>query len=1382
MARYALVIGIANYNNFSNLEKAVVDAEAIAQRLERHGNFQEVKRLPRKWLNDENRWAVASDKRLKGKELGDELRTFLLEQAVKNEAVVYFAGHGFPVSSCLGVAEGYLATSDCTEDGRNAILLRHLNALIAQSDLSSLVILLDCCYAGTLLEKQLLQPTLTAFNTKRDYYLITACRGFEKAYEGEDHGYFTRAIIKGLSVENADEKGKVSGDRLFDFIASELKGSGQEPIRLGWGRSITLVQYPHKQTTRVIDETCPYQGLKAFDKDQAQFFFGREKVVQQLIEKLVQANFVPIIGASGSGKSSVVRAGLIPQLEKNGWRVLEPILPGIEPLAELKRALITLFERSNFREIYSLIETEGLRPVIEKLPNEERFLLVIDQFEEVFTVCFKEKERHQFIELLTQVTEIPDSPLAIVTTMRADFLEPCLYYESLTHLIQHKALYMPPLVGAELEEGIATPANLQGYQLETGLLGAILQDVGQEKGCLPLLQFALTELWQQRDRESHKLTLTNYNELGGVIGALNRHAHTLYKDFTEQEQEWVKQIFLKLVRTGVQEKDTRQRQQKAKLLAIAGDNQTHQNTITKVLDKLVDGRLLVTNRDEEDWVDLAHEALMDGWETFAQWRQENRELRRLIDRMEDAYQEWKKHPSDQNLIMGGLLVQVRQKWQYLKLNLDDELVSFYKISIFHEQDRISTVEGLRTESKLREKATKVSNLLPLKPLEGLLLAIGSMGFNLNKLPQQILTPVLSNLSQAMELSRVPILCHGHENFILSVAFSPNGQMIATSGVDKTVRLWDLQGQPIGQPFQGHEAAIHSVAFSPDGQTIVSGGEDKTIRLWNLQGKPIGQPFQGHEDSIHSVAFSPDGQTIVSGGEDKTIRLWNLQGQPIGQPFQGHDSSVYSVAFSPDGNMIASGSWDKTVRLWNLQGQPIGQPFQGHKTSVRSVTFSPDGNIIASGSGDNTVRLWNLQGQPIGQPFQGHENNVMSVAFSPDGQIIASGSWDKTVRLWNLQGQPIGQPFQGHNDSVSSVAFSPDGQMIASTSGSWDKIVYLWDLRSHLIGQSFRGHEGAVNSVAFNPNGQMIVSGGEDKTLRLWDLQGNLISTPFQGHENNVTSVAVSPDGQMIISGSWDGTIRLWDLQGNLMNPPFRGHTDSVWSVAFSPNGQMIVSGSRDWTVRLWDLQGNPISQSLKGHPHSVRSVAVSPDGQIIASGSWDKTIQLWNLQCEPINKGFKFRGHQSSVFCVAFSPNGQTIVSGSRDRTVRLWDVQGNPISQPFQGHEFPVTSVAFHPDGQSIVSGSEDGTVRLWDLQGNPIGKPFQKHEGAVKSVAFSPDGQMIVSGSSDGIICLWRGHWRAWLNVCCDRLRYHPAFQNPQTEVDNQAYETCRQYVWDT
>jgi len=1448
MKRYALVIGIAEYSSsgLNNLEKPPVDAEAVARVLEQYGDFQEVKRLPENWISGD-RCEVGRTK-LTGEVLTEALRNFLLEQAANSEALIYFSGHGIPVLDRLNdEQEGFLATSDCKIEfqgkriisQQNGISLRSLNKLIDKSKVSSLVVILDCCHAGAFLEKDLVNRTLTAFNSaERDYYLIAACRRAEQAWEGEDYSIFTEALLKGLAEEKAGSEGQIICDQVFAVIDAELKGKGQEPIRMGLGRSITLVKYPKKAPVVFVPrEECPYQGLKAFEEEQKQFFFGRQQVIDKIRQKLNQKAFVPIIGASGSGKSSVVRAGLIPLLKEieSGWRVLKPIKPGIEPLTEFRGAFKEFFQGAKEKQLYAFIKNDpqGLLNLIERLPDVEQYLLVIDQFEEVFTVCPVEEDRRRFIELITQVTEIPASRLAVVTTMRADFLEPCLQYESLTQVIQNQAIYMPPLMGGDLEKAIAKPAELQGYRLEDGLLGEILNDV-KGAGSLPLLQFALTELWEKRDRQNHLLTLEQYKDMEGAIGSLNRHAEKVYtykyfsedsptEERTKQEQEWIKRIVLKLVRTGQDEKDTRQRQPKGKLLAIAGDNPEDRDALNEVIDELVQGRLLVTGEAEEKtdiadsvedakMTDLAHEALMEGWTQFAEWRQEDRQLRRLIDRMDDALREWEKQPKDENLMMGGLLAQVRQEWQNLELYLEPTLQDFYQRSNSHEQDRISQLQQALTESKLREQATRALNLLPVQRLDGLVLAVQTMGLNLDNLPEDVLSSVKNlakypgrilgsvqtSLHRAMEEVRVSIPFQGHKKSVTSVAFSPDGQIIVSGSLDRRVRLWDLQGNPIGKPFRGHKGSVWSVAFSPDGQMIVSGSNDNTVRLWNLQGEPIGEPFQGHEGYVWSAVFSPDGQMIVSGSSDKTVRLWDLQGNPIGEPFRGHKDYVISVAFSPDEQMIVSGSKDATIRLWDVEGNPIIEdnsflrPFQGHEHGVSAVAFSPDGQMIASGSDDYTIRLWNLQGRPISQPFRGHEGSVWSVAFSPDGQMIVSGSNDYTIRLWDLQGHLIGQPFQGHEDSFFSdhcfwsVAFSPDGQRIVSS--SHDNTVRLWDIESHAIGQPFRGHEDWVTSVAFSSNGQMIVTSSRDETIRLWDTKGNPIGQPFQGYDRYVESIAFSPDGQMIVtsgtfspdgqmivSSCWHNTVRLCDLQGH---PISRGNKSSADSLAFGIDRPINVSLSDFYRLGLWDIEGNPISQPFRGHENPITSVAFSPDGQMIVSGSIDNTVRLWDIKGNPI--GQPFWGHEASVWSVAFSPDGQIIVSGSNDETLRLWDTKGNPIGQPFQGHESYVSSVAFSPDGQMIVSGSWDKTVRLWDLQGRPIGQPLRGHEKFVTSVAFSPDGQMIVSGSRDNTVRLWRVGWRACLQACCNRLRYHPVFKNPQTEEEKQACETCQKYVW--
>jgi uncharacterized caspase-like protein/DNA-binding CsgD family transcriptional regulator/energy-coupling factor transporter ATP-binding protein EcfA2 len=685
MARYALVIGIARYDHFRNLDKAATDAAAIAQVLEQRGDFYKVDRLPKRWVADQNRYEVADNKRVTADELFNAVKTFL-QEAEKQEVLIYFAGHGFRVASRAGRQRGFLAASDSTADGRNAIALDDdFNTLLDQANLSSLVVLLDCCHAGALLEadltRQVIEPSLSSFNAPRDFYLITACRAGERSREGEKHGIFTTAVLEGLSSNNANpETGRISINRLFDCVYHSLQGSGQEPFQLGGGRSVTLVTYPPqgKPMSDIDESIIPYRGLEPFEKEQAEFFFGRKQVVEDIWKALDRGNFVAVIGASGSGKSSAVRAGLIPWLEASGWQVLKPIKPGITPLAKLIATFELLFQDNRGqKQLDEFIHSnpEGLRQLAEQLPNLTKFLLVVDQFEEVFTLS-RTEERQRFIDLLTQVANEPHPRLAVVTTMRADFLEPCLQYSTLTQLIQTQAIFMPPLLGANLEQAIAEPAKRLGYSFEPGLLGEILQDVGQEPGCLPLLQFALLELWERRDRQTHQLTLSAYEATDGVLGALNRHAQKLYENLDLDEQNWTKRICLKLIRTGQATRDVRQRRLKQDLLDLGGISPEKQSSIQDLLMKLVDGRLLIT--EENTWVDLAHEALMESWDRFVEWRKDNRELLRLTIRIEDAYQEWLSHQHDEEfLMMGGLLNQARENWEYLQTEQSSSIRDFF---------------------------------------------------------------------------------------------------------------------------------------------------------------------------------------------------------------------------------------------------------------------------------------------------------------------------------------------------------------------------------------------------------------------------------------------------------------------------------------------------------------------------------------------------------------------------------------------------------------------------------------------------------------------------------------------------------------------------------
>ncbi len=581
---------------------------------------------------------------------------------------------------------------------------------------------------------------------------------------------------------------------------------------------------------------------------------------------------------------------------------------------------------------------------------------------------------------------------------------------------------------------------------------------------------------------------------------------------------------------------------------------------------------------------------------------------------------------------------------------------------------------------------------------------------------------------AWRTASIPLPC-------LSLAWSPDGSVLASGHADGGIRLRDVRTGWEIRHLTGHAASVWSVAFSPDGQSLASAGDDKTVRLWSTASGQTIRELTGHAASVWSVAFSPDGQTLASAGDDKTVRLWSTaSGQTI-RELTGHAASVLSVAFSPDGQTLATAGDDKTVRLWSTASGQTIRELTGHAESVWSVAFSPDGQSLASAGADRTVRLWSTaSGQTICE-LTGHAQYVRSVAFSPDGQSLASASADKTVRLWSTaSGQTI-RELIGHAASVRSVAFSPDGQSLASASD--DKTVRLWSTASGQTIRELTGYANLVRSVAFGPDGQSLASAGDDKTVRLWSTASGQTIRELTGQAASVRSVAFSPDGQSLASASAVNTVRLWSTASGQTIREFTGHAASVRSVAFSPDGQSLASASADNTVRLWSTASGQTIRKLTGHAAAVWSVAFSPDGQSLASASNDKTVRLWSTASGQTIR--ELTGHAASVWSVAFSPDGQSLASASADQTVRLWSTASGQTIRELTGHAASVLSVAFSPDGQSLAGASDDKAVRLWSTASGQTIRELTGHAASVRSVAFSPDGRSLASASADNTVRLW-------------------------------------------
>lgn len=579
---------------------------------------------------------------------------------------------------------------------------------------------------------------------------------------------------------------------------------------------------------------------------------------------------------------------------------------------------------------------------------------------------------------------------------------------------------------------------------------------------------------------------------------------------------------------------------------------------------------------------------------------------------------------------------------------------------------------------------------------------------------------------------------GHDNVVNQVAFSLDGELIASSSGDRTVKLWRRDGTAVAT-LRSHNSTVLGVAFSPNSELIASTSEDRTVKLWakDKTQPPSPNPhytlrhtLKAHTDTVQQVAFSPDGKTIVSVSSDKNLKLWSVDGKLI-RTLTGHTAEVLNVAFSPDGKAIASSSIDQTVKLWSTEGTLL-KTLTGHSDRVTGVAFSPQGNLIASASWDKTIKLWKIDGTLV-KTLADHRDAAIKVAFNPQGNLIASTSLDRTIKLWKTDGTLV-KTLEGSKDVISGLAWSPDGTMFASC--SWDGPIKIWKLDNSLL-KTLNGHQEPIYTVKFSPDGQTIATASRDKTIKLWRRDGSLIRT-ITGHTDRVFGVDFSPNGKTLVTGGYDSTVRLWRLNGSLLKT-FVGHSGRVFAVDISADGQLIASAGEDKTVKLWKIGAVELQplQSLVGHQNHINGVAFSPNGQFLASASVDGTVKLWRSDRSHYKLVRTLTSHQRQVAGVAFSPDGKILASASVDSTVKLWQLDGTEI-RTLKGHKNGVFSVAFSPDGETIASASFDGTVKLWRYDGTEI-ETLKRHSDGVFGVTFSPDGQFIASASQDKTAILW-------------------------------------------
>lgn len=1179
--------------------------------------------------------------------------------------------------------------------------------------------------------------------------------------------------------------------------ALELVKEFQQALRHGEPTEELELEELDFSEFELLETKNPYKGLRAFQQADAADFFGRAAMIQRVIDRLQEAvvenNFLAVIGPSGSGKSSLVKAGVLPALRRGqipgseNWFYAE-MVPGEVPLEELGAALLSV---SNSR-LPGIVETlrdhvDGLAlGVNEALPSKDsKLLLMIDQFEELFTQVELERDRQQFLDLILNAVNAENSPVIIIATLRADFYDRPLMYQGFGELIRARTELVLPLNDEELADTIGGPAFRVGALLEDGLVETIIDDVREQPGALPLLQYALTELFERR--EGAVLTNAAYQDIGGTLGALAKRAEEVFRRFNDGGQNMARQMFLRLVTLGEGQEDTRRRILQSELLTL-GDRDDAED----VIDRFGRYRLLTFDRDDatrSPTVEVAHEALIRRWERLREWLTESRNDVRLERELLNAAHEWEIAGKDKSYLMQGNRLLTFEEWsETSSLRLNELEVEFLSASLALRDER-AAMERARQERERELERQKARNMriaaviFGVAALVAVILSLFAFDQRNKADEQRVIADEQRVIAEDQRVIAEDQRVIADEQREIAV----DAMHVAETNERKNLSL--ALAANARTALSEHDPAL-ALSVAIEARHAFEPPEAEALRILGAAAFSPGPRFRFTDSprSILGVAFNSDGSIGAYAGSEAVIYLVDTStGESLGRI--ATDSPVNAVAFSPDDSLVAAAMSDGTVGAWQVADSAEAYRLSGHEDIVTDIEFSADGDTLASSSADSTVRLWDAaSGDPL-HILQAHIDYVFKLSFSADGARLASssaaigiGEGDRTpahntIQIWDVASgentltiPPDGVGF------VRDVEFSPDGATIAATtwSGALGGTARIYDAESGEELQRLYAHRDTIANLEFSPDGAYLATASRDQSVRIWDIDKGVLVTSYVDLGDRIQDIEFSPDGEYLLIGLGeagnfpdgsdspaDSSAYLWDLRNRKQAQVFRGHSNWVWAADISSGGSLVASGSGplffpaslddlDASVRIWDATTGQQAVALHGHTHTVDSVKFLPDGQHLLSASWDGTIRRWDLgdghEVQRYNLPYETGSAPPRVYMIELLPNGLQFVSGSQDGVIRLWDIESGEILREYHGHAAQVNGVHISGDGKLMASASggwdsngEDSTVKLWDVESGELLHTFEGHTHFVNYARIAPNNAFIISTSWDKTVRMW-------------------------------------------